>query len=101
MAVSMMVPQVLSTLTNGLNFSTTEKDLLMGNSVGEVTLSKSKGIFEDLCIILLKNFFCFSLEPAPTRFESPMLESAPPRTPASVHRSSMFVEPSQESGTVI
>ena len=31
MAVSMMVPQVLSTLTNGLNFSTTEKDLLMGN----------------------------------------------------------------------
>jgi len=41
------------------------------------------------------------LEPAPTRFESPMLESAPPRTPASVHRSSMFVEPSQESGTVI
>ena len=31
MAVSMMVPQVLSTLTNGLNLSTTEKDLLMGN----------------------------------------------------------------------
>lgn len=41
------------------------------------------------------------LEPAQPRFESPMLEAAPPRTPSSVHRSSMFIEPSQEAGTVI
>merc|ERR1712130_783181 len=41
------------------------------------------------------------LEPAQPRFESPMLEAAPPRTPSSVHRSSMYIEPSQEAGTVI
>jgi len=41
------------------------------------------------------------LDPAQPRFESPMLEAAPPRTPSSVHRSSMYIEPSQEAGTVI
>jgi len=41
------------------------------------------------------------LEPAQPRFQSPMLEAAPPRTPSSVHRSSMYIEPSQEAGTVI
>jgi len=40
------------------------------------------------------------LDPAQPRFESPMLEAAPPRTPGSV-RSSKYVEPSQEAGTCI